>query len=103
LNAPSALQARRVPAAGRGRGRPRPAQRAARRGTRGRSGGTGPGGADAPPPPPPPPCTKWTRRVANAVLIGHAASLSQVLMGEEEQAASRLIRSSENVGDGFAP
>jgi len=24
-------------------------------------------------------------------------------MGEEEQAASRLIRSSENVGDGFAP
>ena len=26
-----------------------------------------------------------------------------VLMGEEEQAASRLIRSSENVGDGFAP
>ena len=31
-----------------------------------------------PPPPPPPPRTKWTRRVPHPVLIGHAASLSQV-------------------------
>jgi len=31
------------------------------------------------PPPPPPPRTKWTRRVPHPVLIGHAASLSQVL------------------------
>ena len=30
------------------------------------------------PPPPPPPRTKWTRRVPHPVLIGHAASLSQV-------------------------
>jgi hypothetical protein len=29
-------------------------------------------------PPPPPPRTKWTRRVPHPVLIGHAASLSQV-------------------------
>ena len=28
---------------------------------------------------PPPPRTKWTRRVPHPVLIGHAASLSQVL------------------------
>ena len=28
--------------------------------------------------PPPPPRTKWTRRVPHSVLIGHAASLSQV-------------------------
>ena len=32
------------------------------------------------PPPPPPPRTKWTRRVSHPVLIGHAASLSQVLL-----------------------
>ena len=80
---------------------PRSAPPAAARGAD--PGGQGQGVLMPPPPPPPPPCTKWTRRVANAVLIGHAASLSQVLMGEEEQAASRLIRSSENVGDGFAP
>ena len=30
------------------------------------------------PPPPPPPRTKWTRHVPHPVLIGHAASLSQV-------------------------
>jgi hypothetical protein len=30
------------------------------------------------PPPPSPPRTKWTRRVPHPVLIGHAASLSQV-------------------------
>ena len=29
-------------------------------------------------PPPPPPRTEWTRRVPHPVLIGHAASLSQV-------------------------
>jgi hypothetical protein len=29
-------------------------------------------------PPPPPPRTKWTRRIPHPVLIGHAASLSQV-------------------------
>ena len=29
--------------------------------------------------PPPPPRTKWTRRVPHPVLIGHAASLSQVV------------------------
>jgi hypothetical protein len=32
-----------------------------------------------PPPPPLPPRTKWTRRVTHPVLMGHAASLSQVL------------------------
>jgi hypothetical protein len=32
----------------------------------------------APPDPPPPSRTKWTRRVPHPVLIGHAASLSQV-------------------------
>ena len=35
-------------------------------------------GNHAPPPPPPPPRTKWTRRAPHPVLIGHAASLSQV-------------------------
>jgi hypothetical protein len=38
----------------------------------------GPPFAFAPPPPPPHPRTKWTRRVPHPVLIGHAASLSQV-------------------------
>jgi len=33
-------------------------------------------------PPPPPPRTKWTRRVPHPVLIGHAASLSQVALTE---------------------
>jgi len=41
-----------------------------------RGGGGGGGGRAAPPPPPP--RTKWTRRVPHLVLIGHAASLSQV-------------------------
>ena len=35
-------------------------------------------GGGLPPPPPPPSRTKWTRRVPHPVLIGHAASLSQV-------------------------
>jgi len=35
-------------------------------------------GAGEPPSPPPPSRTKWTRRVPHPVLIGHAASLSQV-------------------------
>jgi hypothetical protein len=34
--------------------------------------------------PPPPPRTKWTRRVPHSVLIGHAASLSQVIARPEE-------------------
>jgi hypothetical protein len=46
--------------------------------------------------PPPPPRTKWTRRVPHPVLIGHAASLSQVrerarhvrLFGAAQQAAA---------------
>ena len=38
-----------------------------------------------PPPPPPPPRTKWTRRVPHPVLIGHAASLSQVCKQGTEQ------------------
>ena len=33
--------------------------------------------------PPPPPRTDWTRRVPHPVLIGHAASLSQVFGGED--------------------
>jgi hypothetical protein len=37
------------------------------------------GEGQAPPAPPPPPRTKWTRRVPHPVLIGHAASLSQVI------------------------
>ena len=32
------------------------------------------------PPPPPPSRTKWTRRVPHPVLIGHAASLSQIVV-----------------------
>ena len=38
-------------------------------------------GAAHPPPPPPLPRTKWTHRVPHPVLIGHAASLSQVACG----------------------
>ena len=54
--------------------------------TRGLSGRRAPAAGDNPvvlavnkadPAPPPPPRTKWTRRVPHAVLIGHAASLSQ--------------------------
>jgi len=34
---------------------------------------------------PPPPRTKWTRRVPYPVLIGHAASLTQVEMPEPKK------------------
>ena len=67
----AARAARAGQAAAGGRARPAagtPAQRLAARGL-----GTAP-----PPPPPPPFRTKWTRRVPHPVLIGHAASLSQV-------------------------
>ena len=44
------------------------------------------------PPPPSPPRSKWTRRVPHPVLIGHAASLSQVsLAGDAHDARGRAL------------
>jgi len=52
--------------------------------------------------PPPPPRTKWTRRVPHPVLIGHAASLSQVCIEQRVDRALRCwaaarLRGAENV------
>jgi len=53
---------------------PHPPTPSSRARTRGLTAGAG---AQLPPPPPPP-RTKWTLRVPHPVLIGHAASLSQL-------------------------
>jgi len=56
---------------------------------------------------PPPPRTKWTGRVPHPVLIGHAASLSQVPYfewpPEDEPARQVRARPQRHRGPGGAP
>ena len=46
----------------------------------------------------PPPRTKWTRRVPHPVLIGHAASLSQVLKGVPDLKKTLVVVCSKSGG-----